>query len=203
LAGAKGASLALRAHGYAVTGLDASPTLVRLASEADPHTEYRVADAAALPFADAAFDLVVAYNSLMDIDDLVGALREAARVLQPGGTLAACVPHPIANAGTFVASTADAPFAITGSYLERRLLDDVVERNGVQMQFRGWCMPLQSYADALQSAGLLIEALRELGLPSTNANRDLAEPSGASSSRAAERRWERIPAFLFFRAIKR
>jgi ubiquinone/menaquinone biosynthesis C-methylase UbiE len=99
----------LRAHGYAITGLDVSPTLVRLASQADPGTEYRAADAAGLPFPDAAFDLVVAYNSLMDVDDLVAVLREAARVLLPGGVFAACVTHPIVNAGTFVAPTPEAP----------------------------------------------------------------------------------------------
>jgi len=79
----------------------------------------------------------------------------------------------------------------------------VVERNGVRMHFRGWSMPLQTYADALHSAGLLIEALREPGLPSANADSDLANPANASAGPSAERRWERIPAFLFIRAIKR
>src|SRR5215510_10561988 len=45
------------------------------------------ADASALPFGDAAFDLVVAYNSLMDVEDLPGSVWEAERVLGPGGHL--------------------------------------------------------------------------------------------------------------------
>jgi ubiquinone/menaquinone biosynthesis C-methylase UbiE len=48
-----------------VTGVDAAKAMVRLAREADPEGEYILADAAALPFDDATFDLVVAFNSLM------------------------------------------------------------------------------------------------------------------------------------------
>ena len=57
----------LAARGHHVTGVDGSPTLVRLASEADSRSSYLVADAAALPFAAETFDLVVLYNSLMDV----------------------------------------------------------------------------------------------------------------------------------------
>ena len=58
-----------------------------------------MADAADLPFPDEAFDLVVAYNVLMDVDDLQATVTEIARVLEPGGVLAAGVTHPIADAG--------------------------------------------------------------------------------------------------------
>ena len=54
------------ALGHDVTGLDASPTLVGAARDADPGGTYVVGDALALPFGDGAFDLVVAYNSLID-----------------------------------------------------------------------------------------------------------------------------------------
>src|SRR5919199_1274804 len=70
----------LAARGHSVVGIDASPTLVGLAREADPDGEYLVGDAAALPLEDASFDLVIAYNVLMDVDDMAGAVREAARV---------------------------------------------------------------------------------------------------------------------------
>ncbi len=47
--------------------------------------DLRTADAAALPFPDGHFDLVVSTNAFEHIADLDGAVREIARVLRPGG----------------------------------------------------------------------------------------------------------------------
>ncbi|MEU4367130.1 class I SAM-dependent methyltransferase [Micromonospora chersina] len=48
-------------------------------------------DATRLPFADASFDTVIANHMLYHLDEPVAALREFARVLRPGGRLAAAV----------------------------------------------------------------------------------------------------------------
>ncbi|HKC77611.1 MAG TPA: class I SAM-dependent methyltransferase, partial [Gaiellaceae bacterium] len=58
----------LAALGHDVVGVDASPTMIAAARAAAPGLELHVADAAALPFADASFGLVVAFMSLQDID---------------------------------------------------------------------------------------------------------------------------------------
>ena len=65
----------LKRLGFEVIGVDGSPTLVAAAGEADPDGDYRVADAAALPLADASAELVTAFMSLQDVDDIDGALR--------------------------------------------------------------------------------------------------------------------------------
>src|SRR3954452_10177994 len=76
----------LRALGYApLVGVDASETLAALARGS--YDEVLTAGAAALPLDDDACALVVAFMSLHDMDDLDGALREAARVLRGGGRL--------------------------------------------------------------------------------------------------------------------
>jgi SAM-dependent methyltransferase len=53
------------------------------------------ADAAALPFADASFDAVVSSAGLMVVGRVVRVLDEVARVLRPGGVLAATVASAV------------------------------------------------------------------------------------------------------------
>ena len=180
----------LRSRGFDPVGIDISPTLVRLAQEADVDGSYLLADAASLPFDDDEFGLVVAYNTLMDVDDLEGVVAEIARILEPGGRLCACVTHPFADSGRFSAPEAGAAFVVTDSYLEHRPFEGTAERNGVTMTFGGWAYPLEAYSRAFEDAGLLVEALREPAVPDEALERD-----------PAEGRWKRIPAFLFVRAI--
>jgi SAM-dependent methyltransferase len=151
----------LKARGHTVVGVDASPSLVRFAREADHESEYVVCDAAELPFKDASFDLVVAFNSLMDIDDMEGAVREASRVLEPGGRLCVCITHPMRDAGRFAGSDPDAPFLIDGPYFGKRRFELTARRGRHEVRFFGWAYPLEDYMRAFESAGLLIEALRE------------------------------------------
>lgn len=182
----------LAAHGHRVTGLDVSPKLVAAAAEAHPEGAYVVGDAATLPFADGAFDLVVAFNSLTNVDDMPGALREAARVLEPGGRLGVCVPHPFADAGAFESLEPDAAFVIGGSFLgDRRRSYLEVERDGLTFTFEGWEYTVEAYSRALEAAGFLVEAIRE---PVPDLARFPERPSMA--------RWLRVPLFLYLRAVK-
>jgi SAM-dependent methyltransferase len=80
-----------------VVGLDASSGMLKIAARdaalaltPDQHErlELVVGDAARLPFADAAFDLVVASFVLQLVPDRTTALREIRRVLRPGGRFA-------------------------------------------------------------------------------------------------------------------
>jgi SAM-dependent methyltransferase len=155
----------LRDRGHRVTAVDASPTLIELAREADPDGEYVLADAAALPFADASFDLVVAHNTLMDFDDLRGSVAEAARVLEPGGRFAISIVHPLVDAGRFESREPDAAFVVSGSYFGRRRLEERFARDGLEITFHGWVSPLQDYARALELAGLVIVRMREPTMP--------------------------------------
>jgi SAM-dependent methyltransferase len=179
-------------RGHRMVAVDASPTLVGHAADADPDGRYLVADAAALPFRDGCFDAVVAYNSLMDVDDMPAAVAEAGRVLRAGRPLCVCVTHPTADAGRFAGSEPDAPFTIPGAYLGRHPLEEATfERDGLEITFAGWRYALEEYAAALEAAGLLVERLREP-----------AAPPAAVASRPSYRRWQRLPVFLHLRAVK-
>ena len=113
-----------------MAGVDAAPTMVRLAAGHESPEPAVLADAAALPFRDEAFGLVVAYMSLHDIDRMPEAVAEAARVLDHGGRLVMAIPHPVNSAGSFQARDADAPFTIAGSYLDPGPADWVLDRSG-------------------------------------------------------------------------
>jgi SAM-dependent methyltransferase len=177
--------------GHKVVGADAAPTMVRGAATHQDASPVVLADATGLPFGDARFDLVVAYMCLHDIDDMPGAVREAARVLAPSGTLCASIPHPLNTAGTFQGGDADAPFVIPGSYLDPAPLRMQARRGGVLHTFHSEHRPLQAYMDALAAAGLLTEAIREVAA----SDRVVARDPDA-------RRWRRIPLFLHVRAVK-
>lgn len=71
-------------RGYRHVGVDLSSSALTVAAEhgVDPVQ----ADAAALPFGDASFDVVVAGEVLEHVSDLEGTVAEALRVLRPGGT---------------------------------------------------------------------------------------------------------------------
>ena len=142
----------LAARGHTVIGIDAAPTMVAAAREADPTGTYLCGDAADLPFPDNSFDLVVAYNTLMDVPDLPGAVREARRVLAPGGRMCVSIVHPITNTSSWREGQ---------SYFETRRVSDLVQRDGLSMLFQGWSHPLTAFTRPLEDAGLLIEAIRE------------------------------------------
>ncbi len=175
----------LRSRGYDVTGLDLAPTLVEAARDADPRGTYVVGDAAALPFDDGLFDLVVSYNSLIDVEDMPAAVAEAGRVLRFGGCFCCCVPHPFSEAGEFESGADDAAFVVEGSYLAEADYELLSDRNGIAFRFASRRFPLESYSRAHEATGLAIEALREPPLPGVESHRRM-----------------RMPLFLMWRAVK-
>jgi ubiquinone/menaquinone biosynthesis C-methylase UbiE len=71
---------------YVVT--DLNPAMLDLAAERqgdDPRIAWQQADALALPFADATFDVIVCQFGVMFFPDRPAGYREARRVLKPGG----------------------------------------------------------------------------------------------------------------------
>lgn len=80
-----------------VTGLDINPGMLAVARSATPsdlRIDWREASADAMPFPDAAFDVVLCQMGLQFMPDKPAALREMRRVLVPGGRLIVTVPGP-------------------------------------------------------------------------------------------------------------
>jgi ubiquinone/menaquinone biosynthesis C-methylase UbiE len=89
--GAGGALIVAREAGAEVAGLDASAAMVDEASQQLPGARIEVGEMEELPFADASFDAVTAFNALQFAADPINVLSEARRVLGPGGVVAVLV----------------------------------------------------------------------------------------------------------------
>jgi SAM-dependent methyltransferase len=173
-----------------VVALDSSPTMVRYARDADAELEVLEGDAGALPLGDGSADLAVAFMSLMNVDSLDAAVREAARVLEPRGRFCIALTHPLNTAGTFVSEEPDSPFVVESSYFEHHARETPVERDGLRMTFLDAHRSLEEYSRALESAGFLLERLREI-----------PDETPDPVPRRSMLRWRRIPLFLHLRAV--
>ena len=180
----------LKGCGYTVTALDPVAAMVDAARTAQSADDYVIAAGNRLPFGSARFDLVMAYNVLMDVDDLPATLTEIARVLRPDGTLVISIVHPFTDHGRFADKTPTSPFVMTRDYFGSCPFEATEQRNDLRMHFAGWSRPLESYAIELENAGLAITALRE--------------PRPRTGDEWAHlQRWNRIPLFLWLKARRR
>jgi len=88
----------LAERGAKVTGVDLSEKMIGHARNAEAEQplgiDYSIEDMCDLSFEDGEFQLVVAYLSIIDVEDYEQALSEMARVLAPGGRLVFSLIHP-------------------------------------------------------------------------------------------------------------
>jgi SAM-dependent methyltransferase/predicted ester cyclase len=131
-----------------VTGIELSPEMAALgrrrAEDVDREIDMRVGDATGLPFQDASFDTVVCTYGLCTIPDDAAAVREAKRVLRPGGRILLAEhvrsPNPLVR----TLQRALEPFAhrFGGDHLLREPLDHLTvegfEVDEIKRQKAGW-----------------------------------------------------------------
>ncbi len=89
--GALTTELIARVGPRAVTAVDPSAPFVAAARDRHPTVDVRQASAEDLPFDDATFDAALAQLVVHFMDAPVAGIREMARVVRPGGVVAACV----------------------------------------------------------------------------------------------------------------
>ena len=148
-----------------VVGVD--PTAAQLAAARDRAggPAYVRGEAARLPFADAAFDAVVACLVFEHIDDVDVAIAEVGRVLAPGGRFLFFLNHPLLQApgsGWVDDQILEEQYWRIGPYLiEDKSLEEV--DRGVVLPFIH--RPLSRYVNALADVGLLVTRMEEPAPP--------------------------------------
>ena len=175
-----GSGLALRLaadRGAAVTGLDASAALLEHAGRRVPGAPLVQGELEELPFADDSFDVVTGFNSFQYAARPAVALREAARVLVPGGRVLYLnwAPPEQCEAAAYLAAIgallppapagAPGPFALSDGEAIVRLFDqadlDVTSTADVTVV---WRYPDEATAIAgLMAAGPIVGAIRHAG----------------------------------------
>jgi SAM-dependent methyltransferase len=146
----------LSRHGVDVVGVDPTVPLIATARARAKSGVYLEAQAEHLPFADATFDLVVSYLSLIDIADIQSAITEMARVMKPDGALL------VANLTSFNTACGDQGWIKDEE--GRRLhypIDDYLEERAMWIAYRGIRVvnhhrPLSTYLRAFLAAGLVL-----------------------------------------------
>jgi SAM-dependent methyltransferase len=146
-------SAALRDRGAIMTGFDLSTAMIELARRRlGDDADLTVADLAKpLPYADAAFDDVVASLVLHYLEDWTEPLAELRRVLKAGGRLILSVNHPI----LYTALNPD------GDYFDVAEFSYDAEHAGRTVVYTNWHRPLQAMSDAFTAAGFRISVISE------------------------------------------
>ena len=157
----------LHDHGAVVTGVDPTWNQIRVAADRGGGPSYVRAAAHELPFADAAFDAVVACLVFEHIDAVDGAIAEVARVLAPGGRFSFLLNHPLLQtpgSGWIDDQILDPPeqYWRIGPYLTEAETIEQVEK-GVFIRFVH--RPLSRYVNTLSAHGLVLEEMVEPAPP--------------------------------------
>ena len=152
----------IRGTGRTVVGLDYSADQLRVAARRD-HPLVR-GDGAALPFAGGTFSTVVTMWLSTDVDDFSAVLREAFRVLQPGGLLVFVGAHPCFN-GPGVESRDDGSVVVHPAYRTAGWHETSPWWNpgGIRGRTGMRHVPLAELINAFIDAGFSIESVGEPG----------------------------------------
>lgn len=149
-------------EGIATVGIDPTAGLIEQARHLHPDGDYRIERAEATSLPDAGFDLVVSYLSLIDIADLEAAIREAHRLLRPGGSFL------IANLQSFNTAAEPLGWSHEPDGSRRFSIDHYLEARPRWTEWQGiricnWHRPLASYMTALLDAGFCLTHFAEPG----------------------------------------
>jgi SAM-dependent methyltransferase len=151
----------VRSLGWAPIGIDVSSGMLRHARSRLPIVQ---ADGAALPFGDASFANVVSVMIHTDVADYAAILKEAWRVLVPGGRFTHVGVHPCFCGGFADRADADA-IVIRAGYLDSHWTKQSWTDNGLRDKVGAVHLPLPVLLRSLVDAGFVLDSFREGGEP--------------------------------------
>jgi ubiquinone/menaquinone biosynthesis C-methylase UbiE len=159
----------IRELGRTPVGVDLSAGMLGYAGGRLPVAR---ADAARLPVRDASVDAAVAVMVHTDMPDYPAVVREAARVLRPGGTFVHIGVHP-AFCGGFADRTDPAAVVIRPGYLDGHWTKQSWTAGGVRDKVGATHWPVPALLQMFLDAGLTFTGFLEggVGVPTTFSTR--------------------------------
>jgi ubiquinone/menaquinone biosynthesis C-methylase UbiE len=151
----------VRALGWTPLGVDLS---ARMLHHAKPRLPIVRADAARLCVRDASLPAVVAVLVHTDMADYPAVVREASRVLAPGGVFVHIGVHPC-FCGAFADHTDRAAVVIRPGYHDRGWTTKSWHDKGIRDKVGATHLPVSELLNAVLDAGLRMERLVEGGSP--------------------------------------
>jgi SAM-dependent methyltransferase len=152
-------------QGIATVGVDPTHNQVVVAHERGGGPVYARTEAAALPFADGAFDGVLACLVFEHISAVDQAIAEVARVLRPGGRFLFFLNHPLLQtpgSGWIDDHIIDEQYWRIGPYLiESDVIEEVEKNVFIPFVHR----PISRYVNAMAANGLFLTEMQEPAPP--------------------------------------
>jgi SAM-dependent methyltransferase len=153
------------ALGADVVGIDPTRNQIVVAYERAGGPRYGEAAAEALPFRDSSFDAVVMCLVIEHLDPMEPAIREMARVLEPGGRCLLLLNHPLLQtpgSGWVDDHILEEQYWRVGPYLRD---DSSIEEVAPQVNLPFMHRPLSRYIHVMGELGLLLEDMDEPAPP--------------------------------------
>jgi SAM-dependent methyltransferase len=155
---------AFASAGWETVGLDVSEAQLDLARARGCDTV--LGSAESLPFADGSFDAVVSLWTHTDIDDWAAAVREARRILRPGGPFVyvgvhPCFvgPHSLFVEGRGVPELHEGWYRRSGRYEEA----PGISPTGLRARVGATHLPLAEFLQTFLDGGFALERIEEPG----------------------------------------